>query len=59
VALVNSDKRTRHFTDADALAAALAQAQGKVKLVATDTIGEPRRHLKARFVCDEQGQTRA
>jgi hypothetical protein len=58
VALIRSDKPTLHFTDPEALAAALAQAKGPVKLIATETVGEPRRHLTARFVCDEQGVTR-
>jgi hypothetical protein len=58
VALVRGDRRTLHFSDAEALAAALAQAKGPIKLVATETVGEPRRFLAARFTCDEQGQTR-
>jgi hypothetical protein len=58
VALVIRDRRTVHFSDPEALAAALAQVQGKGKLVATETVGEPRRFLEARFVCAEQGQTK-
>jgi hypothetical protein len=58
VALVRGDQPTLHFSDAEALAAALAQAKGPIKLVATETVGEPRRFLTARFTCDEQGQSR-
>jgi hypothetical protein len=58
VALVRGDRPTLHFTDPEALATALAQAKGPVKLVATETVGEPRRYLTARFTCAEQGPAR-
>jgi hypothetical protein len=58
VALVHGDKPTLHFSDPKALSAALAQAKGPVKLVATETVGEPRRYLTADVTCDEQGLTR-
>ena len=45
VALVQGDKPTLHFTDPEALSALLAQVNGPVKLVATETVGEPRRFV--------------
>jgi len=59
VALVRADKPVLHFTDPDALSEAIAQATRPIKLVATETVGEPRRNLQARFTCDEQGRPRA
>lgn len=57
VALIRAGKRTLHFTDPELLAKVIAEGGGPVKLVATETVGEPRRYLTAQFVCDEQGPT--
>jgi hypothetical protein len=58
VALLRDGQPTLHFTEPDALAAALANAGEKFRLVATETVGEPRRHLASRFACHQQGPTR-
>ena len=58
VALVRADQPTLHFTDPEALSAELTRTIGPMKLIATETVGEPRRYLEAQITCDEQGQTR-
>lgn len=54
VALIRRGRPVLHFTNADTLKRAIAQASPPIKLIAMETLGEPRRHLQAQFLCDQQ-----
>lgn len=56
VALVDEQgKLIGEYGDPDAVLAVIQGASGKLRLVAVETVGEPRTDLTGRFVCDEQG----